>query len=191
PLSSLTLGRPLLVWEPAPPFCRRDTKSAHLEAAQLVDVFSPNHLELLAFFYDEIPEFDRRTIEACARTFLDHGIGSDGKGTLVVRAGEHGCLVASPSIDGLYQWVRAFDCSVVDATGAGNTFLGAFTFAMAGCGKDPIESARMANIAATFALEQVGLPNLQQSLGSEERWNGSQFRDRLETYLLNETGRCT
>lgn len=175
------------MWEPAPPFCRRDTKDAHLEAAKLVDVFSPNHLELQAFFRDLPAAFDRRVVEDCAAAFLDSGVGPDGTGTLVIRAGEHGCLVASNSTAGrCLRWLPApAASSVVDATGAGNTYLGAFTFAMAGCGKDAVQAAAVANVAASFAIEQVGLPKLQrqESTGGEEQWNGGFFGERLEAYL--------
>ena len=38
--------RPLIVWEPAPMHCRPNSLAAHVEASKLVDVFSPNHVEL-------------------------------------------------------------------------------------------------------------------------------------------------
>ena len=178
------------MWEPTPPYCKEDTRKEHITAAKLVDVFSPNHLELLAFFEDsksahDTSDFDPRAIEACADAFIDSGIGPSGKGTIVVRAGEHGCLVSSSTIEGRHRWLPAFctDASaVVDATGGGNTFLGAFTFAMAACNKDAVCAAEMANVAASFSLEQIGTPKLQQNPGQREKWNNSEFEERYQLY---------
>ncbi|KAJ9157649.1 Carbohydrate/purine kinase [Pleurostoma richardsiae] len=177
------VGDPLLIWEPAPLSCNRDAKEEHLAAAKLVDVFSPNHLELLALFQDitqgeQASPFHTRLIEACADAFLDSGVGPSGAGTVVIRAGGHGCLVASTAIKGRHQWLPPFygDASaIVDATGAGNTFLGALTFAMGACGKDALEGAAMANVAASFVVEQIGCPELRQVQGGEECWNNSAF----------------
>jgi hypothetical protein len=44
------LPRPFIVWEPAPPFCNQENLYPCLRASSLVDVFSPNHLELAALF---------------------------------------------------------------------------------------------------------------------------------------------
>lgn len=184
------LDPPLLVWEPTPPYCSQQTKDEHMAACKHVDVFSPNHLELLAFFQDSKPaegasHFDPQALEACADAFLESGIGPSDKGTVVVRAGEYGCLVSSFTIEGRHRWLPAFYAdasSVVDATGGGNTFLGAFTYAMAACNKSPVDAATLANVAATFALEQIGTPTLEKVEGQRERWNGSEFDTRSQAY---------
>lgn len=83
-------GRPLVIWEPAPPSCRAENLQPCLEGARTVDVFSPNHLELTALFGDKpSPPLDKEKIEALALKFLDSGVGPDGKGTVIIRAGEH------------------------------------------------------------------------------------------------------
>ncbi|KAI0143699.1 carbohydrate/purine kinase [Xylariaceae sp. FL1272] len=179
--------RPLLVWEPFPPTCNTGTRDQHLTAAKLLNVFSPNHLELMAFFHDfaskeEAPKFDSRTIEAYAAAFLDSSIGPTGNGTVVIRAGEHGCLVASNTIGTPFRWLPPCASEALDATGAGNTFLGAYTFAMAS-GKDPLESAATANVAASFALQQIGFPQLRDIGNGQETWNGNGCGESYDKYL--------
>ena len=39
---------PMIIWEPAPASCLPENLAACLEAMKLVDVFSPNHIELAA-----------------------------------------------------------------------------------------------------------------------------------------------
>ncbi|KAH8897544.1 carbohydrate/purine kinase [Thozetella sp. PMI_491] len=180
--------RPLLVWEPLPLLCKPHMKDQHLTACGLVDVFSPNHLELAGFFQDtSLPSGERtielRAIETYARAFLDAGIGSQKAGSIVVRAGEHGCLVASS--DGRREWLPPFydtDENIVDATGAGNTFLGALAFAMTHSGSDVFAAARLASTVTSFALEQIGLPKLAGGGQCEELWNGVDVAARISEY---------
>ncbi|KAK5630366.1 hypothetical protein RRF57_006081 [Xylaria bambusicola] len=63
------LERPLLVWGPSPLGCDSADKAGHLKPCKIVDVFSPNHLELsyLIEGKGEVePAFSRETVEAQA-----------------------------------------------------------------------------------------------------------------------------
>ncbi|KLJ12985.1 hypothetical protein EMPG_12055 [Blastomyces silverae] len=81
---------PLIIWEPAPLLCKRENLSACLGAACMVDVFSPNHLELLTLCGKPLqPVPDKSEIEGLTQRFLDSGVGSEGAGTVVVRAAEY------------------------------------------------------------------------------------------------------
>ncbi|KAI1347159.1 hypothetical protein F5Y01DRAFT_250331 [Xylaria sp. FL0043] len=128
------IERPLLVWEPAPLGCDSADRASHLEACNLVDVFSPNHLELGYLFEgkgEAEPTFSREIIEAQARIFLDSGIGRDREGLVVIRSGEHGVLYLSKT---KAEWLPPYydqGCNkVVDPTGAGNAILGAVTVSL-------------------------------------------------------------
>lgn len=70
---------------------------------------------------------------------------------------------------------------VVDATGAGNTFLGGYT-----AGWEVTRNLREAmcygNVAASFALEQVGLPAVVRE-GGKVFCNGVDVDGRLREYL--------
>ncbi|KAI3399706.1 hypothetical protein diail_6055 [Diaporthe ilicicola] len=87
---------------------------------------------------------------------------------------------------GLDRWIPAFftrdDAAadrVIDPTGGGNTFLGGLAVALAR-GKGMEEAACWGSIAASFAIEQVGVPELGRDDDGEETWNGERVRDRLE-----------
>lgn len=183
-------SRPLLVWEPLPGSCRPDLRDEHFAVAKLVDVFSPNHLEFQALFEDSSPPsggrlLGRELLENYSEMFLDCGIGPDGRGAVIIRAGGDGCLVSSQSIPGRHKWLPAFygnDSAIVDATGAGNTFLGALAFAMSARGEDVLKASALASVAASFSLQQIGLPSLCMEMGSRDLWNEDTFTRRCEIY---------
>lgn len=188
--SKIIEARPLLVWEPLPGSCKPHLKDEHFAGAKLVDVFSPNHLELQALFEDSVPPsadklLDRKSLERYIEIFLDRGIGPDGKGAAIVRAGGDGCLVSSNSIPGRHKWLPAFydsNSTIVDATGAGNTFLGALSFAMSACGQNVVEASALASVAASFSLQQIGLPSFSTESESWDQSNGDTFAGRCEIY---------
>ncbi|KAH6635901.1 Ribokinase-like protein [Chaetomium tenue] len=164
----------------------KENQEAHLRTAKLVDVYSPNHLEFLATFDADAgdgppAEFDCKRIEQLALRVLESGIGRNGDGTAVVRCGEHGCMVAARSYP--VRWFPALHelSRVVDVTGAGNAFLGAFavTFSIT---SDLTEAAIAGTVAASFTIEQVGLPHRTTSLHGEDLWNGEAFATRMDQY---------
>lgn len=178
--------QPLLVWEPAPPSCISASRDAHLRTAKLVDVYSPNHLEFLATFQPNdksVPlDFNRAIIEELTQQVLRSGVGENGDGVIVIRCGEHGNLVASRSYP--IRWFPAFhdkaSSRVVDATGAGNAFLGGFTVRF-GETADCYEATIAGAVAASFAIEQVGSPHRSWQDG-KELWNGEEFSSRVQQY---------
>lgn len=185
------LNRPFIIWEPSPPSCKPESLQLCLESAASVDVFSPNHLELLSLFGYSEESFNKDTIHELASRFLQAGVGPEKQGAVVIRAGEHGCLVmsvGSPSV-----WLPPFyesseagkprNSKVVDTTGAGNAFLGGFTLKHSET-VNFVEAAHYGSVAASFVLEQVGVPKLDKadSLGTGERWNGDDPRERLHAY---------
>lgn len=77
---------------------------------------------------------------------------------------------------------------VVDPTGAGNAFLGALSVALAR-GRSLEEAALWGSVAASFVIEQVGVPKLgwDDRDGGSETWNGERVADRLR-HLAERTG---
>ncbi|KAK5704268.1 hypothetical protein LTR97_003283 [Elasticomyces elasticus] len=173
---------PFIVWEPHPKSCTPDTLKAHQEAAKLVDVFSPNHEELHSFFGEPVESVDTDMIEEQARSFVKAGIGPMGEGCIVVRAAGHGCLIMARHVKShwLPPYYLADSDKVVDATGAGNAFLGAFAVGFCSTGSN-VEAGVFGTVAASFALEQVGLP-VRVGEGDEETWNGCLVMDRVHEY---------
>lgn len=187
----------IIVWEPVPDLCTPENREAMLQAAMMVDVVSPNHEELLGFFADE--KLGENAVEGLANRIQ---VGNHGQGHMVVRAGKKGCYVrAGKSTDfmvttnGLKKWLPAYhevvegkkSESVVDPTGGGNTFIGGMCQALAR-GIEIDRAAAMGNVAASFAIEQIGLPVLQVT-DDGELWNGEQVKDRMEKYLWRIEGK--
>lgn len=174
---------PVVIWEPHAKSCLPDTLQAHLEAAKLVDVFSPNHEELAGFFEDGTSNtIENQAIERQAKVFLDAGIGPSGEGCMLVRCAEKGCLITIRGNESV--WLPPFyesdSSNICDPTGAGNGFLGAFAIGWHETGSY-VEAAKYGQVAASFMVEQIGTPWCSGS-GEEELWNGSSVRKRLEVY---------
>ena len=190
-MRSKVTEKPLLVWEPAPPYCKVTNRDAHLRACKQVDIISPNHLELVSLFEEESDSgrvFDRALIEDYANRFLHASLeGSQDGAKVVIRAGEHGCLALSKSDKG--RWFAPFYEStsprIVDPTGAGNSFLGALSMTLQRT-SSLSEAVIHGSVAASFVLEQIGLPVLGSHQGAET-WNGVEFAVRIEEYRLRLT----
>ncbi|KAJ5011316.1 hypothetical protein K4K57_005803 [Colletotrichum sp. SAR 10_99] len=85
---------------------------------------------------------------------------------------------------GTETWIPAVHqdpTKVIDPTGGGNTFLGGLAVALAR-GKSVEEAAIWGSVAASFAIEQVGVPTLGEDADSKETWNGVRVRDRLADF---------
>jgi len=85
---------------------------------------------------------------------------------------------------GMERWIPAVHndpAKVLDPTGGGNTFLGGLAVALAR-GKNVEEAALWGSVAASFAIEQVGLPQMGQDNEVNEIWNGIRVEDRLAEF---------
>jgi len=186
---STSSPRPLFIWEPVPDLCVPEEYENCLTALKHVDVVSPNNGELGGFFGKDTMDEDHvnyRLIESLCDQWLESGIGAHGKGGIVVRCGKDGCLVARR---GLRKWMPAYHQSVekvVDPTGGGNGFLGGLAVGLVRAGATPgVENLQNAavwgSIAASLAIEQVGMPVLKKTEDGET-WNGVKIEDRLAEF---------
>jgi sugar/nucleoside kinase (ribokinase family) len=159
--------RPLYVWEPQAKSCSPDTFEDHREAVKNVDLFSPNHAELGSFFKDSTSSaviFDKESIERQARTFVPPTVSHPL--CILIRCAEHGCFVLSVTPEAeKAAWLPPYHLSdsqsVVDPTGAGNAFLGGAAMGYLAHG-DFFQAAAYGSVAASFAVETVGLPNINE-----------------------------
>jgi sugar/nucleoside kinase (ribokinase family) len=192
------LNRPMIIWEPVPDVCVPNELENCFEAVKLVDVISPNHVELAAFFRERVIEdqldpssdeadgvsieIDPPTVEKYAKVFLASGIGLNGSGLIVVRCGKDGAFAATREKT---QWFPAYHSEsttkVVDPTGGGNAFLGGLAVGLAR-DKSMEESCIWGSIAASFAIEQIGMPKLTKPQ-NEEQWNGAIVWERVDEFL--------
>ncbi|KAG6003356.1 hypothetical protein E4U21_002098 [Claviceps maximensis] len=82
------------------------------------------------------------------------------------------------------SWVPAYHqdkLKVVDATGGGNAFLGGLSVALAR-GKKLEDAVAWGSVAASFVIEQVGMPNLHIDVNGIETWNGERVFQRLDNF---------
>ncbi|KAK1011819.1 hypothetical protein LTR91_001921 [Friedmanniomyces endolithicus] len=180
---------PHIIWEPVPDLCTPAELPNTLKAMKHVQVISPNHEELASLFSQTHPPaagVDQALVENHAQRLLASGMGPANKGAVVVRAGKEGCFISSH--DGSARWLPAYhqeSSKVVDPTGGGNGFLGGFAVGLARTG-DLVEAARWGSVAASYCIEQVGLPTLtctrEEGVGRVEEWNGSRVQERLEEF---------
>ncbi|GAP87267.2 putative mak32 protein [Rosellinia necatrix] len=97
---------------------------------------------------------------------------------------------------GVERWLPAFHANatngeaeekkkgkgnVVDPTGGGNTFLGALAVALAR-GEGIEEAAVWGSVAASFAIEQVGMPTLGHDDEGRETWNSVRVSERFDEF---------
>ncbi|KXH63345.1 PfkB family carbohydrate kinase [Colletotrichum salicis] len=187
-------SQPLIAWEPSP-INIHNRQIEHMRAVHLSDICSPNDHELLRMKgIDESPgnPYNRALVEYHAIN-LSNGNAAPGHPALlkearnrprvtVVRCGDQGCLTIPR--DGEPAWLPPFhdygSSKVVDPTGAGNAFLGAFAIVFARTG-DAVLASAYGSVAASFVIEQIGPPK-REVIDGRESWNGEAFEDRLRQY---------
>lgn len=204
---SIAGQRPIFVWEPVPDLCRTEELPMFYSALKHVDVVSPNDLELASMFGNKSWSDGNSSDRAITDAIVKSGIGPDGNGMLVVRAGKDGCYAFSRDLS---LHIPAYcGVKVVDPTGAGNAFLGALAQALISIDRKPLrvvastlakskkwaaivdpwgEQGRIpgalicATVAASFVIEQVGMPQISCADGREESWNGESYTERIRLY---------
>lgn len=125
---------------------------ALLSLIRACDVFLPSEVEATALAGTE-------DLCAAAHFFRDHG-----PETVVIKRAAEGCLVLAPGADRPVV-VPAVKVTVVDSTGAGDAFCGAFAAMHVQTG-DPIEAARAGAAAAAIAISGYGIAALVRQAGS-------------------------
>jgi hypothetical protein len=135
-------------WEPSQLVMLPDNRELMRDVLQTcpLDAVSPNLAEAQAIYGMHPPET------------LIRMMFEDGAKRVILRMGREGSLIAERDTDA-HHHVPAVDVPhVVDETGAGNTYNGAF---LAGWiqGRNLRECAVMGTVAASFCVEQVGVLN--------------------------------
>lgn len=85
---------------------------------------------------------------------------------------------------GIERWIPAYHedpAKVVDPTGGGNSFLGGLTIALAR-GMNIEDAVACGSVAASFAIEQVGVPIIGKDEQGLETCNGVRVDDRLDEF---------
>ena len=124
---------------------------------KLIDYFTPNETE--ASFYLKKNVESKTEIEIAAKTFLEKGVKN-----IVITLGSKGLYFAN-SVESYF--VDAFNLKdkVIDTTGAGDAFNGAFAYALSNNhkNKDALEFAnKVAGISTTRAGAANAMPRLKE-----------------------------
>jgi sugar/nucleoside kinase (ribokinase family) len=126
-----------------PDLCTPEEQEKFFEANRVVDVVSPNHLELGMMFEQPGWTEESPTGQELVQKILNSGIGPDGKGCLVVRAGKDGSYAYSRIqkiwLPAYHQPDSSDTTAVLDPTGAGNSFLGSLAQGMVSAGRAPFQ----------------------------------------------------
>ncbi|KIJ56538.1 hypothetical protein M422DRAFT_22703 [Sphaerobolus stellatus SS14] len=167
---------PVTIYEPIPDRCVFEELPTLKRILPAISVLSPNAEEALSLLGAN-KDVSLESVEWACREFLAFGVGKDGEGSIVIRSGSLGACIANRSQP--IRWVDAFwqqdnIDKIADVTGAGNAFLGGLSAGLHFT-KDIYEAAFYASVAASFAIEQFGLPRLHGG-----KWNGDDPRKRLE-----------
>ena len=95
PLAEYSSQRPAFIWEPVPDLCTPEEQENFFAANRVVDVVSPNHMELGLMFNQPGWTANSEQSQGLVRRIVESGIGPNGDGCLVIRAGKDGLYFQS------------------------------------------------------------------------------------------------
>ena len=157
---------PIISLEPFKPADHPPTDTALRQLCSAADIFSPNLAEA------------RSLVGAATPDELVRRLADAGAHIVTLRMGAEGSLVYAKEKDRLIH-VPAVPATVIDPTGAGNAYSGGFLAGYLQTG-DLMTSARYATVAASFLVEQIGLPPITDHLRAEAN-RRSQMLEQAES----------
>ena len=134
----------VLLWEPQQQVMIPELEDVFRRALPFVDIVSPNQLEASQLYGFDEPV---RLVQAML---------ADGASVAVLRMGEQGSLVGRRGHVDLLAVPAVSVPHIVDQTGAGNTYCGAFLVNWV-ITQNMVTAACRAAVAASFALEVLGV----------------------------------
>lgn len=133
----------VIFWEPLQQYMIPENAAEFRASLSIPDMVSPNLLETTLIYGEKEPE-------ELIKAMLD-----DGAKVVILRMGEQGSLIADQS--GKLLEIPAVSVpEVIDVTGAGNTYCGAFLVGYLETG-ELRQAGYYGAVAASFTLEQVGV----------------------------------
>lgn len=188
----------VIFWEPVPGVCSPEDFQDCITTLKYVDIVSPNALEAAMFF--GLPEpSDEAGVQLVALKFLVHM--TKPWAAVIIRCGKKGCAIFShkkfpysrPCLGAdnssmHYAWFPAYhnpkfpDYCVEDPTGGGNAFIGGAAAGYVLGRRSLVRAAVYGSVAASVAIEQVGVPEYGSDNAGRETWNGTLINSRVENY---------
>lgn len=167
------------IFEPTPDACVKEHFQALSAMLHKVDVFLPNLEEAMALTdWKSVPRTEAQ-FDELADTFFRYQ--DPEKGGTVLRCGPLGCYIKSKGLSVLLPAYHLDQEKVVDVTGGGNSFCGAFMTALVLSRGDWLIAGVFGNLISGAVIEKLGPPAVEKSVS--ENWNGSSLEDRLKTYI--------
>ncbi|HEV8309552.1 MAG TPA: carbohydrate kinase family protein [Methylomirabilota bacterium] len=130
--------------DPSPHYARGRDERALAEMLGGISAFLPSRVEV------------EHLASGGDWTALAFRLGAAGFGEIVIKLGGEGCLLYRAGEGGPVR-VPAAPAAVVDLTGAGDAFCGAYAACRA-LGRSPADAARRAAVAAAMVVECAGAP---------------------------------
>lgn len=134
----------------------RHTLAEIAEVLALCDAFLPSEAEARLLFG---PEMSRRE--------MARRLAAAGPPVVALKLGAEGSLVYQRESDS-FTAIPAAPAAVVDVTGAGDAYCGAFAVGLAETG-DPVTAARWGAVAASFVIEGFGALHALDSVKDDEK----------------------
>ena len=157
----------VLLWEPLQQYMIAENADEFRAALPQIDIVSPNWLEAQLVYGFRAPE-------GLVRAMLD-----DGAPVAVLRMGEAGSLVGEQGQNDLLRLPAVPVPHLIDQTGAGNTYCGAFLVGWAET-RDLLTAACYGAVAASFSLEVTGVadppPDKDAVRATRLRWLHEQIK---------------
>lgn len=179
--SSNPNSKPKFIFEPTPDACIKDNFDELKKVLEKVDVFSPNLNEACELVGVETLPEEIDQIERVAEKFTPY-LTQPGSG-LVLRCGPMGCYIKSKSLSIMLPAYHIDQSNVVDVTGGGNSFCGAFITSLILSKGDWLISGIFGNVVSGCVIEKLGVPKVTNG----DRWNGLTVQERLESYLNKDS----
>lgn len=173
-------GRPRFIFEPFPDICVPENYADLKHILHQVDIFSPNLKEAASFLNEKAPD-DVAGIAKLARAFF---VNSSPENAVVLRCGELGCFIKTKSLEIMLPPYHTNQSNVVDVTGGGNTFCGAYATTLE-LSNDHLLAGILGNIASGCVIEKLGVP---VRTSNSEIWNGKDIKERLQHYFKANQG---
>ncbi len=139
----------IILWEPWEIFYTPENLPHFRQVASYFDIISPQTVELSRMIGQTNPQKQ-------AAILFEAGVSC-----LALRLGAEGSLVGTTAA--LYHIPPPQTASLVDETGAGNAYCGGFVVGYVESGGNPQIAGHYGTVSASFTLEQVGVPYLEQN----------------------------
>lgn len=184
-LAAMTLGPKTFVWEPVPDLCDQEHVDQIMQVLQRPEniIFSPNAEEGSRLLGDDEPLELDQILEYIWK--FDNLISPHH--TCLLRCGKMGSVALSNRSHHTQKrqmihypaYHSASPEKVIDPTGGGNSYLGAFCLGYS-LTQDLHIASICGNIGAGCIIEQVGIPEFDYTT---RKWNGLSLADRINHYL--------